>query len=78
MSTYTAKQLAEDLTAKLDAGLSPLDIAKWAYEVYLARCRDLVDDGTRQALMKLFAMSEGPEFEYTHDELRQMADELRA
>ena len=77
MSAYTTKQLAEDLTKKLDAGLAPSDIAKWAYEVYLARCLDLIDDGSRQALMKLFAMSEGPEFEYTHEELRQMVDKLR-
>lgn len=72
---YTKRQFANDLQRRLEAEPTISEISNWAYYVYLDKVREF-EPGLLPTVMKLIAMDEGPEFEYTLAELRNLACEL--
>jgi len=62
------------LREHLERGANQTEIARWAYQVYLDE-RDTTE-GVDECLLTLVAMEEGPQFEMSFDELRQLASEL--
>ena len=67
------KQLAEQVNNKYDVTY----LANWAHRKYLDHANKL-DDETRDAIMIVIAMDEGPEFGYTKDELLELARQLQS
>jgi hypothetical protein len=56
---------------------SRLEISRWAYELYLDRIRKF-EPGLESVVVDLVLMEEGPEFEYTIEELYALANRLSA
>jgi hypothetical protein len=69
-----AVDLGRELLQQLDDGYDIVRIARWAYQLFLDS-RGTGED-LRSILMKLVVMEEGPEFELSESELRQMAQSL--
>lgn len=73
--SYTKAQFANELERQLDQGYNPVTIARWAYQKHLgARA---FEEGLEPEILKVVAMEEGPEFEMTEQELRELASRLR-
>jgi hypothetical protein len=72
---YTRKDFGKDLIRQLRTGYDVARLSRWAYSVYLERCREM-DAGLDELVMSIVAMEEGPEFEFSEQELRRMANEL--
>jgi hypothetical protein len=72
---YTSQKFGEDLELILNQSYDVIKIARWAEHVYTIHCRELspeLDD----IIMALSAMEHGPEFEYTEQELKLLAELL--
>ena len=74
---YSKQQFARDLLEVLQRDPSALGISCWAYELYLDRIREF-EPGLESVIMDLVLMEEGPEFEYTIEELYALASRLSA
>ncbi len=72
---YSNQQLGETLKTRLTKGYDIVQISRWAYEIYFNNCRFL-DPSTEETLEYLFRMEDDPQFEYTEEELRLLADML--
>lgn len=72
--SYSKKQFAQELKEQLDYGFDVVRISQWAYGVYLDS-REL-EPGLIDIIMQVQGMDSGPEFEFTENELRKLADEL--
>ena len=70
---YAKERFAQELLIKISEGKSHLEIARWAYAIYLDFS---MENNLSQALMSLIAMEEGPEFFYTLEELAELARSL--
>ena len=75
--TYTRKDFGKDLMAELDKDFDVARLSRWAMSVYTDRCRE-TDAELDKTIMSIIAMEEGPEFEFSEQELRQMANESQA
>lgn len=69
------EKIGRELKEKICQNLDFADISKWALDLYLT---DVAVDDARldAALSILMMMDEGPEFELSYEELREIADVL--
>jgi hypothetical protein len=67
----TREELGLELSRELDEGYDPARIAKWAYRLHLDASK--IDVGLEAELLKLITMEQGPEFEMSEGELRELA-----
>lgn len=74
--TYSRQDFGEDLLAELVKGYDVVRLSRWAMSVYMKRCRE-IDADLDKIIMSIVAMEEGPEFEFSEQELRQMAYEMQ-
>ncbi len=72
---YTKKMLGEGLLNEILRGKDIDSIANWAYRTYSETSYEFESEIV-DIIMSLVAMLEGPEFEYTHEELREIANKL--
>lgn len=72
---YNNKNLGEELKLQLISGYEIVKISRWAYKIYSHNCRYL-DSPTEEILEYLFRMEDDPQFEYTEQELRLLAEML--
>jgi hypothetical protein len=73
--SYTKKQLGKELKEKIDQNYTSRQIGKWAFEIYFHNIRDF-DSEMYEIIQNLFMMEEGPEFEYTKEELELLSKKL--
>ncbi len=73
--TLTAKELSSVLQAELDKGYDVVRVSRVAFQLYQDQGVGLTPD-IDEKLLQLMAMEEGPEFEFSEDELRALAEEL--
>lgn len=73
--TFTAKELSSVLRAELDKGYDVVRIARVAFQLYQDHGIGLAPN-LDEKLLQLMAMEEGPEFEYSEEELRALSEEL--
>ena len=70
---YTLRNLGRDILERLTDGADMRTIARWAHNLYLDPDTDISDVEVQKEIMRLIAMEEGPEFEYSVTELGEMA-----
>lgn len=75
--TYSRKEFGSDLMAELQKGYDVVRLSRWAMSVYVKRCNE-TDAELDKTIMSIVAMEEGPEFEFSEAELRNMATELQS
>ena len=73
--TYGALQLRAEVEAELANGYEPARLAKRAFQIYFEQGRDM-DPALDEAILRLIAMEEGPEFELSEAEVLQLLDQL--
>jgi hypothetical protein len=76
MMVYTKKQFGHALEEKLNLGYDAVRIARWAFDQVFIAPDIKLEDGLRSVLLKIIAMEQGPEFEFSEPELRDLAHEL--
>ena len=64
------------LTDKLQETTDIVALSKWSYEIFLDCQRD-VEPSLRDLLLALTRMEGAPEFEYSAEELKKLAQELQ-
>lgn len=67
----TRDELGRGLSRQLDGGYDTVRLAKWAYSVHLGASE--IEPSLESELLKLIAMEQGPEFEMSEAELRDLA-----
>ena len=72
--TLTFSRFAEGLRAELSCGYDVVRISRWAYR-QLTSQREIASE-LEAEILKVVAMEEGPEFEFSEDELREFANAL--
>ncbi len=77
---YTKQQFGLDLKTKLTKTRDVVKVASWAFKLFFndGRSGEELEDGLKDILLTLDLMSGGPEFEFTYEELNQIADDLIA
>lgn len=73
--SYTKEQLGKELRKKINDQVSAEQIGKWAFEIYFNYGKDF-DSELEEIFQNLFMMEEGPEFEYSKEELMKIANIL--
>ena len=73
--TLTTKELGTILQSELDKGYDIVRISRAAFQLYQDHGVELNSD-LNEKLLQLMAMEEGPEFEYSEEELRKLANDL--
>lgn len=74
---YTRQQFGKELKAKINEEVDVYDIGRWSYSMYYEHMFE-IDDDFREFLITLNAMEDGPEFEFSYEELNKIADRLIA
>ena len=74
---YGNADFGNDLMAELDKGYDVVRISRWAMSIYLKYCQE-ADTELDKTIMSVVAMEEGPEFEFSEEELRILAKELQS
>ncbi len=74
---YTRQQFGKELKEKIEQKIDVAEIGKWAYKMYYKHMLD-IDDDFQNFLIDLNAMEDGPEFEFSYEELDKIADRLIA
>lgn len=74
---YLQLKYGKLLKEKIDNKLPCEEIGKWSYAYYYENMLNL-DYEFQDLLKSLAMMEEGPEFEYTYEQLNQIADDLIA
>jgi len=72
---YSKKEIGELLRKELNKGYNIERISNWAYDLYTFS-PDEVSAEIDDILRHIFIMDAGPEFEYTEQELRLLAELL--
>ena len=72
---YTKKEFGKELKIKVCNKEDLISIAHWAYSLYLDKD---VEDNLNDIFLALSTMEEGSEFEYSYEELEEIADRLIA
>jgi hypothetical protein len=73
---YSKKEIGEDLKKELDKGYNIQRISNWAYNLLYIKIRDRPSAEIGDILRAISAMEAGPEFEYTEQELKLLAELL--
>lgn len=76
MCMYTKAVFGKELKQRLAEGNNVLEIAAWAYDVYLRYTPE--DAELRRILIILNTMGDGSEFEISYERLDEIADDLIA
>lgn len=74
---YTRIDFGKELKEKIKQKETQDMIGKWAYKMYFKHMSE-IDDDFQELLTDLNAMEDGPEFEFSYEELDQIADRLIA
>lgn len=77
MYIFTKKQIGEELKSMVQQKKSIAFIGSWAYSMSLKNIED-TDSKFNKLLLDLGTMEMGPEFEYSYEELHDIADKLIA
>lgn len=72
---FLKKQIGLALKHKIDSGSSTQDIGNWAYQIYYDYCNEL-EPKVEKILIDLFTMTAGPQFEYSKEQLEEIAEVL--
>lgn len=72
---YDNKKLGKELKIELEKKYDIVKISRWAYKIYSDNCRFL-NSLTEETLEYLFRMEDDPQFEYTEEELKLLAELL--
>jgi hypothetical protein len=72
---FTKRDLGKKLKEQIVSGRNANQIGKWAYSIFFENCRELEPE-LKEILEVLLLMENGPEFEYTEQELRLLAELL--
>jgi len=72
---YTKAQFGHDLEEELKEKYEITHLSRWAFNKYT--CNNELEKGLSEQIMKIVAMDEGAEFEYTKDELQKLAKEMQ-
>ena len=72
---FSKRDFGEELKAMISSGKNARQIGKWAHSIFFNYCRELNPE-LREIIETLLMMEEGPEFEYTEQELRLLAELL--
>ena len=72
---YTKSQFGKELEEELELKYDIVTLSRWAFQKYTDN-REF-EDGLSKEIMKIVAMEEGPEFEYTKEELHELALKLQ-
>ena len=73
--SYSKKQFGQGLLDQINNGYDVIRISKWAFLEYFNNTRE-ISELLKDVIMDVVVMEEGPEFEYTEEELRKLALEL--
>ena len=73
--TYTKEQFGKALLKELDKGCDAIQIAKWAFKEHFNNIQD-IDLDLDKLMMKIIVMEEGPEFELSEKELKNLGEKL--
>ena len=73
---YSKKEIGEDLKKELNNGYNIARISNWAYNLLYIKVRDQPLSEISSILRDISVMDAGPEFEYTEQELRLLAEML--
>lgn len=74
---YTRQQFGKELKEKIQQKVDVAEIGRWSYDMYYKHMLD-IDDDFQSFLRDLNAMEDGPEFEFSYEELDKIADRLIA
>ena len=72
---YTSKQLGKELQQELKKGYDIVRISRWAFHIFYSHTGDL-NPILSNILEELFRMEDDPQFEYTEQELKLLAEKL--
>ncbi len=72
---YSKQEFGQALKRQLLSGYDVVKLARWAHNLFLEHCSHL-EPGLQEILMQVVAMEEGPEFEFSEAELKELADDL--
>lgn len=72
---YSKKEIGKELRKEIDKGYNVQRISTWACDL-LVTIRDNPTDELDNILDRISLMDAGPEFEYTEEELRLLAEML--
>jgi hypothetical protein len=75
--TYTKKQFAQDLKQELQHGFNVNDLSQWAYQMSVDKYRE-IEPSLDSIIQQIAVMGEGPEFEFSEQELLDLISELNA
>lgn len=73
---YTKANFGRELEKKLETTTDMVELARWAYSIYLENGNEF-EDGLDEKVMDIAVMEEGPEFELSILELREIARNLQ-
>ena len=72
---YSSRDFGRDLLKEIDKGCDPIGIAKWAFSLMMNP--DIrTDPKTESLIITVVTMEAGPEFVFSEDDLRAMAQNL--
>lgn len=71
----TRERFALALKEKIKEGFTPAQIGSWVHSTYLALNEDL-EEGLWSTCVQLGTMEVGPEFEFTTEELKLIAEKI--
>ena len=74
---YTRQEFGLELKEKIKNKEDVVGIGDWAYEMYFEHMLEIEDD-FKGFLKDLSAMADDPQFEFSYEELDQIADRLIA
>lgn len=69
--TYSKAQFANDINGELGSCLNVVRLSRLAQKLFLEHCREL-EPGLQPLMMKIVAMEEGPEFELSAQQVREL------
>jgi hypothetical protein len=71
----TKREFGIMLQSKLRGKVDLVHLSQWAFQVYLDHCRNL-EPGLKELLLDLGRMADAPEFEYSIEELSNLASQM--
>lgn len=74
---YTSKQFGLDLKKQLQHSFAVHEISQWAYLLGIDKHRE-IDSDLDKIIQQIAVMSEGPQFEFSEQELLDLANSLIA
>jgi len=74
--TYSKHQFGVELQQQIEKGVDITRIARWAHHNVCLRHALEMDPELKDIVMQIIAMEEGPEFEFSEEELRKTVEDL--